>query len=169
MKKGTCIKVCIGVAVLAAVILLIFCVLRKKEGFKNEKIVKRFATYTDDDKTLKVDLFPDMKLREQIDDNYGQLERLTVLIEQTLQTMTGQLYQINEIHVHPPISGSDFEVDKVVYPKKTYALFRFQKVGNNKIVNIPLTADPHFGDGLEELIYSQITNVLPSSNIQQIL
>jgi hypothetical protein len=172
IEKKTCLKIAIGMTVAGLVLLLVIIYFnRKKEGFKNEKIVKRFNTVSDDDKTLLVHLYPDTRLRQQLDDNYGQLQRLTILIERTLQNMTGNLYQINEIHVHSAIPGDDFEVDKKVYPKKTYALFRFQKKGQKKHVNIPLTFDPEFGDGLEELIYSQITQTLPEykSNIQQIL
>ncbi len=169
MKKDTCLNVVIGVALVGIVLVLFLC-LRKKESFtKNVKVVKHYPTFTDGDKTLLVNLYPDIALRNQIDNNVGQLDRLKILIEDSLQQMTGHLYQINKIHIHPAISGHDFVVDSIVYPKKTYALFRFQRVDNDKIVNIPLSADPDFGDGLEELIYSQIANTLPQSNIQQIL
>ena len=173
--------------ILLVVVVLLVVVLRKSENYdvtvdntssgneethKGKSVVKRYNGVTNPNQiALKLQLHPDVQLRQQIDDNYGQLERLKVVIEEKLYDLTNKEYVIDEIKLLPSVQGKDFVVGNKTYPRITYALFHFYRPDNKTNAFLPVTGDPSFGAGIEELIYSQMKDAIeqPNSPIVSIL
>jgi len=80
-------------------------------------------------------------------------------------------YHISQIELKPSIDGEKFVVYGKLYPKHTYGLFHFQRPDNKAQALVPLTSPPDFGFGAEELIYSDVSDIInnPNSPIKQVL
>lgn len=172
-SKQIYLWVLLTVAILALVIVLVVRSSENFDSFKNKHIIKRYDySPSESSVNLQLSLHPDKTLRDQIDNNIGQLERLKILIEDSLYDMSQKNYLIDEIKIFPAVTmkDEDFLVDGVKYPRKTYALFDFRRKDNNARALIPVSADPSFGAGVEELIYSQINNeIKKNSSVTKIL
>lgn len=142
--------------------------------YENKNIIKRYTFGVQDPSrqqiVLNATLHPDAILRQQIDDNYGQLERLKVLMEEQLfEVDPTKEYHIKEIELRPTVDGTNFVVSGKTYPSYTYALLHLKREDNGQQALIPLT--DVMGGGAEELIYSKITDAIqnPDSPIRAIL
>jgi hypothetical protein len=146
------------------------------DNFKDKHILKRYTYGVQDPKrqqiVLKATIHPDAILRNQIEDNYGQLDRLKILMEEKMFKLNpNKEYHIEEIELRPPVDGNNFEVYGKGYPAYTYALLHFTRTDNKKQALIPLTDTSGFGAGSEELIYSMISDIFrnPNSQIKSVL
>jgi hypothetical protein len=141
----------------------------QKNTFRNKDLIRKYEFGTQDAQRqqiiLNLAVHPDYQLRQQIDDNFGQLERLKVLIEQKLFSMIpDKEFHIRDIRLKPSVDRNNFVVDGKTYPKNTYALFHFRRPDNKTQAYVNLTSEPGFGAGAEELIYSDIIDELKKPN-----
>ena len=148
----------------------------QSNSFKNKNLVRNYQLHTQDPQRKQVILhlavYPDKQLRDQVDNNFGQLERLKVLIEEKLYAMSSDKeYHIRQVHLKPSVDSDNFVVNGVTYPLRTYALFDFTRPDNKTRALVNLSRDPGFGAGAEELIYSDIVDEIkkPNSPIIQVL
>jgi len=141
----------------------------QSNSFRNKSLHRRYEFGAQDPQReqviLDLSVHPDYQLRDQIDNNFGQLERLKVLIEDRLYRMSSDKeYHIKHIELKPSVDGDKFVVNGVAYPSHTYALFHFRRPDNKTQALVNLTSDPGFGAGAEELIYSDVDKVIQSPN-----
>lgn len=143
------------------------------DDFKDKNVKKSYTFDVQDPRrqqiVLKATIHPDTILRSQIENNYGQLGRLKILMEEELFRLDPtKEFHIQEIKLRPTVDGNNFVVYGKQYPVYTYALLHLKRADNNTEALLPVSG---FGAGSEELIFSTVRDQIsdPSSPIRKLL